>query len=185
MSDVSGGDGWWQASDQKWYPPESHPDAVAAERAAQPPDPTPAPAATQPGPAPTPYPSAGFDLPAGVSKADPWLRFGSYLLEGVLILVTLFIGWLIWAAMIGGDGQTPAKKILKLRVIGTDTMQPVGLGRMFWVRGLIAGFIAQIAFFFTLGIIAFMPFWDKDNQNVWDKVSNCYVVVDEANAWNR
>jgi len=27
MSDISQGDGWWQASDGKWYPPESaHPD---------------------------------------------------------------------------------------------------------------------------------------------------------------
>lgn len=26
MSDRSQGDGWWQASDGKWYPPESHPD---------------------------------------------------------------------------------------------------------------------------------------------------------------
>lgn len=25
MSDVSGGQGWWQASDGKWYPPEQHP----------------------------------------------------------------------------------------------------------------------------------------------------------------
>ena len=26
MSDTSRGPGWWQASDQKWYPPETHPD---------------------------------------------------------------------------------------------------------------------------------------------------------------
>jgi hypothetical protein len=26
MSDVSQGDGWWQASDLKWYPPEKRPD---------------------------------------------------------------------------------------------------------------------------------------------------------------
>ena len=25
MSDTSQGQGWWQASDRKWYPPESHP----------------------------------------------------------------------------------------------------------------------------------------------------------------
>ena len=25
MSEVSGGPGWWQASDGKWYPPEQHP----------------------------------------------------------------------------------------------------------------------------------------------------------------
>ena len=28
MSDVSGGPGWWQASDGKWYRPEQHPDYV-------------------------------------------------------------------------------------------------------------------------------------------------------------
>ncbi|MGI9623240.1 MAG: DUF4234 domain-containing protein [Acidimicrobiales bacterium] len=26
MSDTSQGPGWWEASDGKWYPPESHPD---------------------------------------------------------------------------------------------------------------------------------------------------------------
>jgi hypothetical protein len=30
LSDTSGGPGWWQASDGKWYPPEQHPDARAA-----------------------------------------------------------------------------------------------------------------------------------------------------------
>lgn len=30
MSEMSQGPGWWQASDDKWYPPESHPDVVAA-----------------------------------------------------------------------------------------------------------------------------------------------------------
>jgi hypothetical protein len=29
MSDVSQGDGWWQASDLKWYPPEKRPDPAA------------------------------------------------------------------------------------------------------------------------------------------------------------
>jgi hypothetical protein len=29
MSDISQGEGWWQASDQKWYPPELHPDHQA------------------------------------------------------------------------------------------------------------------------------------------------------------
>jgi TM2 domain-containing membrane protein YozV len=29
VSDVSGGPGWWQASDGKWYAPELHPDAAS------------------------------------------------------------------------------------------------------------------------------------------------------------
>jgi hypothetical protein len=31
MSDVSQGPGWWQASDGKWYPPETHPDYVSGD----------------------------------------------------------------------------------------------------------------------------------------------------------
>ena len=30
MSDASQGEGWWQASDGKWYPPETHPNFAAA-----------------------------------------------------------------------------------------------------------------------------------------------------------
>ena len=30
MSDVSQGDGWWEAKDGKWYPPERHPEYQAA-----------------------------------------------------------------------------------------------------------------------------------------------------------
>lgn len=33
MSDVSGGPGWWQASDGKWYAPELHPDAAHRQTA--------------------------------------------------------------------------------------------------------------------------------------------------------
>lgn len=39
MADQSQGEGWWQASDQKWYPPESHPDY----KPAPPPQPEPEP----------------------------------------------------------------------------------------------------------------------------------------------
>lgn len=124
-------------------------------------------------------------LPPGVRAATPWQRLGAYLLESLLVLVTLWIGWVIWALMIGGEGQTPAKKLLGQRVIGADTLRPVGLGRMFWVRGLLAGIVAGFAIIFTVGVLLFMPFWDKRNQNVWDKVSNTYVVSDPHNAWGR
>jgi len=119
-----------------------------------------------------------------VQCASPWLRLGSYLLEGVLYVVTLGIGWLIWAAMIAGTGQTPAKRLLGIRVIGADTLTPVGIGKMFWVRGLVAGMVAWFAITFTLGVLLFMPLWDKRNQNLWDKVSNTYVVTDPNDVWN-
>jgi uncharacterized RDD family membrane protein YckC len=118
-----------------------------------------------------------------VTVANPWARLGSYLLESLLIFVTLGIGWLIWAATIAGTGQTPAKRLLNHRVIGADTLRPVGLGKMFWVRGILAGLVAGVAIPFTVGVLLFMPFWDKRRQNLWDKVSSTYVVNDPADAW--
>jgi hypothetical protein len=40
MSDVSGGPGWWQASDLKWYPPERHPQHAASLPPPPPPEPS-------------------------------------------------------------------------------------------------------------------------------------------------
>ena len=137
-------------------------------------------------PAPTPPQGAPQPMafPQGVAVASPWLRFGAYLLEGVLMTVTLGIGWVIWAFMTGPTGQTPAKKLLGLRVIKADTGQPAGLGHMFWMRGIVGGFVASLAITVTLGVLAFMPFWDQNNQNIWDKISNCYVVTDPYDAWH-
>jgi len=182
MSDVSGGDGWWQASDSKWYPPESHPDAAAPVAPA--PTVAPAEAAPQQTRSAAHAPAEpSLVLPDRVTISSPGIRLASFLLDGLLIVVTLGIGWLIWASFTAGVGQTPAKRMLHLRVIGVDTMRPVGMGRMFWMRGLVAGLVMQIVVPLTLGIILFMPFWDKRNQNLWDKISTCYVVVDEFDAW--
>ena len=125
----------------------------------------------------------GRTLPPGVSIVTPGMRLVAYLLEAILVTITFGIGWLIWAAIIAGGGQTPAKKILGQRVIKADGSAPVGFGTMLFMRGLVAGFVAGIAITFTLGILLFMPFWDKRNQNIWDKVSGTLVVNDPANAW--
>jgi uncharacterized RDD family membrane protein YckC len=129
---------------------------------------------------PPPPPS----YPPGVTIASPWLRFAAYLLEAVLSTITLGIGWLIWAAIIVGKGQTPAKQLLRMRVVDANGNQPVGFARMFFMRGIVAGFVAGIALLITLGVLVFMPFWDRRNRNVWDKVSGTVVVVDRNNAWN-
>ncbi len=128
--------------------------------------------------------NSDVQLPPGVTLVSPWVRLGAYLLESLLVTVTIGIGWTIWAAMLAGTGQTPAKRLLGLRVVGADTMRPVGMGRMFWMRGLVAGMVAFFAILFTLGVLLFMPFWDRRNQNLWDKVSSTYVVADPNDAWS-
>ncbi len=122
-------------------------------------------------------------LPAGVKVASPWLRLGGYLLEAILVTVTFGIGWLIWAAIIVGEGQTPAKRLLRMRVINKYSLRPVGWSKMLLMRGLIAGLVATIAIPITLGIILLMPLWDGRNRNLWDRVSGTLVVTDPQDAW--
>lgn len=122
--------------------------------------------------------------PSGMlPPAGPWMRFAAYLVESVLVLLTLYIGWLIWASMVASKGQTPAKQVLGLRVVDATSGQPVGLGRMLFMRGIVAGLVASFAVVLSLGIVLFMPFWDRNNQNLWDKVSGTRVVNDPANVW--
>ena len=97
--------------------------------------------------------------------------------------MTLGIGWVIWALMIVGRGQTPAKALLNLRVIDTASLRPVSFVRMFWVREIVAGIVAGLAIPLTLGVLLLMPFWDRRNQNLWDKISSTYVVLDPSDAW--
>jgi uncharacterized RDD family membrane protein YckC len=138
-------------------------------------------------------------LPQGVSIAGIGSRIGSALLDLILVFATLyigwliwaaitagtlFIGWLIWAAITAGKGQTPAKQLLKIRVVDATTGQPIGFARYFFMRGIIGNFVANIANLFTLGILFFMPLWDKRNQSVTDKVSGTLVVSDPNNAWH-
>lgn len=62
MSDTSQGDGWWMASNGKWYPPETHPDY-------EPPPPPPPPPPAPPPPQAPPPPAA--PPPPGVPQPEP------------------------------------------------------------------------------------------------------------------
>lgn len=66
-------------------------------------------------------------------RASVQHRLGGYALDGALILAsafTLFLGWLIWSLVLWGQGQTPAKQILKMRVYSIDTGKPASWGHM-------------------------------------------------------
>ena len=106
-----------------------------------------------------------------------WTRFGSWLLERVLTIVTLGVGWIIWAIALRGTGQTPAKKMMNLTIWDLETNAPMTLGKMFVMRGIVGGIVAGIALPFTLYILAFMPFWDKNNRDLHDKVSRSSVIA--------
>jgi hypothetical protein len=118
-------------------------------------------------------------LPQGVYLSSPAKRLGGYVLEGILLVVTLGLGWLVWTAFAFRTGQTPAKKLLSMRVVKLRTARSASWGLMF-VREIIAKPIVGVLSLLTIGIINFWLLWDRDNQELWDKLVGVVVVNDSA-----
>jgi uncharacterized RDD family membrane protein YckC len=105
-------------------------------------------------------------------------RLGAIVLDATLIVLTLGIGWVIWSFVVWGEGQTPAKKILKLRTINFTTGRPATWGHMGVREGLvpitvsiassvtggiayIAWIIVEIVFYFTKSQRTLRDYWVK------------------------
>ena len=118
--------------------------------------------------------------PSSVALSSSARRFGELLLEYVLLICTLGIGWLIWSRIAWGRGQTPAKQVLHMRVLNVRTGEVANWGQMF-VREVIAKWIIGLLSWLTLGIVNFWLIWDKNNQELWDKVASTIVASDPEN----
>jgi uncharacterized RDD family membrane protein YckC len=109
-------------------------------------------------------------------------RIGSYFLDGVLAIVTLGIGWLIWSMVVWGKGQSPAKSLMKMRVVRLDTNKAASWGQMA-LRELVGkSILGSITFGITYIVSIFMILGDS-RQGVWDKVANTTVVDDPGDAY--
>jgi uncharacterized RDD family membrane protein YckC len=112
-------------------------------------------------------------------------RLGAYVLDATLVVLTLGIGWLIWSLIVWGEGQTPAKKILKIRVKHFDTGMVATWGHM-GVREFLIPLTVLIASNLTSGvaglawiIIEIVFYFTKNNRTLrdhWVKTA----VVNEA-----
>ncbi len=118
-------------------------------------------------------------LPRGVVLASPARRLGGYLMEGVLFVVTLGIGYLIWWVVVLGRGQTPGKQVLGMRVLRLQSVESAGWGLMFF-REVVAKGLIGILSLLTLGITNFWLLWDSNRQELWDKLASTIVVDDRA-----
>jgi len=123
-------------------------------------------------------------LPTGVHIATAGRRFGGYILEGLLLVCTAFIGWFIWALFAFAHGQTPAKQILRMRCVRLRTSDPATWGTMF-VREVVAKPVIGVLSWVTLGVINFWLVWDANTQELWDKMVGTIVVNDPENVLER
>jgi hypothetical protein len=107
MSDVPNGPGWWQASDGRWYPPESHPGY-------QPPLAAP-PAPTSYATPPTPYaapgaPQLGYVPTASGPKKKGMPTWAKVLLILGLLLVLLVGGCAVFVGKVVNDANGSLSK---------------------------------------------------------------------------
>jgi len=134
----------------------------------------------EPAPSPAPgRPGKLAGLPETVRLSSAWRRLGGYLLEGVLFVVTLIVGWLIWSIIVWGRGETPAKQLLGMRVVHRETLTAAGRGRMF-VREVPCKFLMWLIALATFlgNIFYFWLLWDSERQELWDKMVDTVVVND-------
>src|SRR5438552_9022966 len=105
--------------------------------------------------------------------------FGSYLLEGLLAMLTLFIGWLIWFVFQAPKARTPAKSLTGLYVINLETGRAATTGEM-WLREIVVKVIVISVVNVFVGIAGIVDavwvFFDKNRQTLHDKILNQVVV---------
>jgi uncharacterized RDD family membrane protein YckC len=120
--------------------------------------------------------------PNGLPLSSIGKRFGGYLLEIVLGCVTLGIGWLVWACIVAANGQTPAKQLLKMRVVKPDTGKALTWGGMFVREIIFRGIVLMLLSVVTLGIMGIVGplliLGGTMRQTLWDRMAGTVVVDD-------
>jgi uncharacterized RDD family membrane protein YckC len=103
-------------------------------------------------------------------------RVGASLLDVLLMVVTLFIGWFIWSIVLWKQSTSPAKKMLGMRVVDANTRAPATMQQMVmrevvgkWVVGSVAAGLANLASFVML-------FVTPKRQAVWDYIGGTTVI---------
>lgn len=122
--------------------------------------------------------------PSALPLASVGMRIWGVILEAILGVVTLGIGWLIWYFVVVGRGLTPARQVLKLRVVDARTRVPVEPGRAFvrgfFVYSLLFGFVFNslvaslfgFPFFFWVAALFILR---QSRQTLWDQLTNTVI----------
>lgn len=125
-------------------------------------------------------------LPSGVLLAHARRRLAGYLLDVVLMVVTLIIGWLIWSLIVWSRGTTPGKQLLGLRCVDLSDSERAN----WWCMALrevvgkyiLMNLIGLVTFGIGPLVLYFQLLWTKNRQELWDFAADTIVVHDPSNA---
>ncbi len=106
-----------------------------------------------------------FDQIRSLTTAEAMIYFLSSSLWVILLLKVLYHGFLI-----GNNGATLGKYLMKIRALDETTFEVIGYKRAF-IRAFVRE-IGESFFYFTF----FYAFFNKKNQTLHDKIVNCVVI---------
>ena len=118
--------------------------------------------------------------PERLQTATPGRRLSGALLDWLIMVLTLYLGWLIWFAIVAPRGQTPGKQMLGMYVMREDGSRAGG--GYGWLREIVVKqlLFASIVSAVSLGIgyllAALWCAWDRERHCLWDKVTSTYVA---------
>lgn len=123
---------------------------------------------------PVQYPMDAVVLPEGVVITSKMRRFVCALLEGVLSILTLGIGYFVWQFFVYSKGQIPGKQLMGMRVISLNDGKALTFWTMILREWVIKGVIGGV----TFGLGYLWILFDPKNQSLYDKILNTIVVDD-------
>jgi uncharacterized RDD family membrane protein YckC len=87
------------------------------------------------------------------AKATPQHRLAAVAVDAGFALVTCYVGYIVWSLITWGNGQTPGKQLLKIRVYSSSTGVPATWGNMA-IRQFLIPFavsaVGYVLYFFAL-----------------------------------
>jgi uncharacterized RDD family membrane protein YckC len=119
-------------------------------------------------------------LPAGTQLASVGRRIGAYFLAIPLFIVTLGIGYIIWGLILWNKGQTPALKVLGMRVWRPESQSNASFGFMA-LREIIGRIVDGILSIVTELISFIMFVATKEHKSLHDLVAGTVVLYDPNN----
>lgn len=114
-------------------------------------------------------------LGSGVRPASPGARFWASVLEGLLFIVTLGIGWFIWSVFTWQKGQSPAKSLVGLTVVDSRTNATASFGQMI-VREVVGKFVLGSVTGGVTGLIGAAMVLTPKRQALWDLIASTTVI---------
>lgn len=127
-------------------------------------------------PPPLPPSSNSGSFGSGVVPCENGTRLWATVLDGLLFIVTCGIGWLIWDIVLWQQSTSPAKKMLKLKIVDINTGAPASMQQMLLREVLGKIILSTVTSGLTTLVGAVLILVVPSRQGVWDYISKTTVV---------